>query len=501
MMFKLRKNHQIIQCKFCSISWKQRKFFLCFFYYKFDRITFVQFNNGGINLNKKYKNKLIYSLLSLLLIFSIVGNFPSNASAVELGLEAEAAILVDAKTGKILYQLNPDMTLPPASMTKMMTEYLLLEAIANKKVTWNDEVSISDYVFKISQNTSLSNVPLRKDVKYTIQELYESMAIYSANGSTIALAEKIAGSETNFIKMMNDKAKEMGLENYKFVNSTGLNNKDLQGSHPKGTGDSEENMLSAKDTAKLAFHLINDYPDVLKTASIPFKKFTKGIDGEGISMLNWNAMLPDIPGYLQQYAYPGVDGLKTGSTDLAGYCFTGTAEKNGMRLISVVMKTNSLYARFEETKKLFDYGFSNFVEKEILPANYQIEGQNQIAVEKGKEKQVQIASKESLKTLVKANEEELYEPKLVLDQKAFTKDGSLVAPVKKGQKVGYLTFEYKGEINYGYLLSDGKVNEKVDVVTLSDVEKANWFSLMMRAIGGFFGDIWTSVSGGIKGLF
>lgn len=443
----------------------------------------------------------IYSLLTLLIITSLFANFPTKASAVELGLQAEAAILVDGNSGKILYELNPDMTLPPASMSKMMTEYLLLEAIHDKKVSWDQEVSISDYVFKISQNTKLSNVPLRKDVKYTVKELYESMAIYSANGSTIALAETIAGSETNFVQMMNEKAQELGMKDAKFVNATGLNNSDLLGMHPKGTGETDENMMSPRSVAILAFNLINDYPEVLETASIPFKKFTKGIDGEGISMLNWNAMLPDIPGYLQQFAYEGVDGLKTGSTELAGYCFTGTAERNGMRLISVVMRTNSQYARFEETKKLFDYGFSNFVEKELFPANYQIKKQDAVAVEKGKEKQVQIASKEPLKTVIKTNEEELYEPKLVLDKKALSKDGTLVAPVKKGQKVGYLTYEYKGENNYGYLTDNGAVNEKVDIVTQSEVEKANWFSLTMRAIGGFFGDIWSSVAGGIKGLF
>ncbi|WP_180994322.1 serine hydrolase [Bacillus sp. Marseille-P3661] len=452
---------------------------------------------------KKLKKLLIYNLLTLLMFTSLASYLPTKpaSAAVELGLEAEAAILVDANSGKILYEMNADMTLPPASMSKMMTEYLLLEAINDKKVSWQQEVSISDYVYRISQNTSLSNVPLRKDVKYTVQELYESMAIYSANGSTIALAEVIAGSETNFVKMMNDKAAELQLEDYEFVNSTGLNNSDLLGMHPKGTGEDRENMLSARATAKLAYHLINDYPEVLDTASIPLKKFTKGIEGEGISMLNWNAMLPDIPGYLQQFAYEGVDGLKTGSTSLAGYCFTGTAERNGMRLISVVMRTNSQYARFEETKKLFDYGFSNFSEKELFPANYQLEGQTTLDVEKGKEKEVQIASSESLKTVVKSNEEELYEPKLVLDASILGEEQQLVAPVEKGQKVGYLTYEYKGDNNYGYLFDNGDVTEMVDVVTSAGVEKANWFALTMGAIGGFFADLWSSVLNGVKGIF
>ena len=186
------------------------------------------------------------------------------------------------------------------------------------RVKWDQEYSVSDYAYQISQDRALSNVPLRADGTYSIKELYEAMTIYSANGATIGIAETIAGSESSFVKMMNEKAEELGLKDYKFVNSTGLNNHDLKGMHVAGDAE-EENIMSARSTAKLAYHLLNDYPDVLETTSIPKKVFREGTD-DAINMENWNWMLPGLI-----FKYEGVDGLKTGTTDFAGYCFTGTA--------------------------------------------------------------------------------------------------------------------------------------------------------------------------------
>nr|WP_281186697.1 D-alanyl-D-alanine carboxypeptidase family protein [Bacillus solimangrovi] len=432
------------------------------------------------------------------LVTTSVGN--RVHAAEQFDLNAKSAILIDAETGKILYASEPDLTLPPASMTKMMSEYLVLDAIKNKKVKWDDQVQITDYVFSISQNKELSNVPLRKDAQYTVKELYEAMAIYSANGATIALAEHIASSETNFVKMMNDKGQELGLKNFKFVNSTGLNNSDLNGNHPKGTGADEENMMSARATATLAYNLINQYPEVLETASVPTKTFREGTS-DAIKMLNWNWMLSDIPGYLQQYAYEGLDGLKTGSTDLAGYCFTATAERNGMRLISVVMGTDSITKRFEETKKLLDYGFQNFEHKDIFPAGYETKGNKTLSVQKGKEKTVQISSEEPLTITINRGDEKNYAPIVKFDKSLLNDENALTAPIEQGQKVGYLTYEYKGEDEYGYITEDIAQKVNVPIVTESSVNKANWFVLTMRGIGGFFADIWASVSGAIKGLF
>lgn len=210
----------------------------------------------------------------------------SNASAetgAALNIEAGAAILVEANSGKILYQKNADELLSIASMTKMMSEYLVHEAVDKGKLKWDQKIKVSEYAYKVSQDASLSNVALENGGSYTVKELYEAMAIFSANGATIALAEAIAGKEVDFVKMMNDKSKELGLKNYKFVNSTGLTNKDLKGMHPEGTTADEENKMSAKDVATLAQHLIKDYPKVLDTAKIPKKEFRPEKEKFGMS--------------------------------------------------------------------------------------------------------------------------------------------------------------------------------------------------------------------------
>ena len=180
-------------------------------------------------------------------------------------------------------------------------------------VTWEQEYRVTDYTYRMSQNRALSNVPLRADGSYTIRELYEAMAIYSANAATVAIAETIAGTETEFLKLMNKKAEELGLEGYKFVNTTGLNNADLFGMHPAGTGAEDENVMPAKSVAKLAYHLLKDHPSVLETSKIAKKIFREGTADE-IEMENWNFMLPGLI-----FPYEGVDGLKTGTTNFAGH--------------------------------------------------------------------------------------------------------------------------------------------------------------------------------------
>ncbi|ANB60126.1 serine hydrolase [Anoxybacteroides amylolyticum] len=442
----------------------------------------------------KRKKQIIMGFI-VALLFSVIFPF-GNAKAMQdpLNIEADAAILVDAKTGRILYEKNIDTVLGIASMTKMMTEYLLLEAIKEKHVKWDQQYTPSDYVYRLSQDRDLSNVPLRKDGKYTVRELYEAMAIYSANAATVAIAEIVGGSEENFVKMMNDKAKQLGLPGYKFVNATGLSNQDLKGLHPQGTNENEENVMSARSVAMLAYHLLKEYPEVLQTASIPKKIFREGTDDQ-IKMDNWNWMLPGLI-----YSYEGVDGLKTGYTEFAGYCFTGTAERNGMRFITVVMnaKTNgksSIGARFEQTRKLFDYAFSNYSLKELYPAGYEQKGNSTLPVEKGKEKVVAIVTKQPLTLIVKNGEEKKYKPVYVFEKKELT------APVKKGTTVGYMTIKYTGTDSNEYLAPSFKNEVKVDVVTKTSVEKANWFVLMMRGIGGLFSDVWTSVAKTVKGWF
>lgn len=454
------------------------------------------------SLFKKY-------FVGLLLFVLMVGMVQQPASAAAtIDTSAEAAILVDAETGRILYEKNADKAMGIASMTKMMTEYLLLEAVAEGKVKWTDTYTVSPELSNMSHDGNLSNVYLRVGATYTVEELYSAMAIESANAATVAISEIVAGTEANFVKMMNAKAEELGLETYKFVNSSGLNNKDLARHLPIVGGPEEENVMSAKDVARLAFHLLKDYPEVLNTSSIPEKYFAKGTDDEFL-MDNWNWMLEgygdlpeDYPNF-QQFVFEGMDGLKTGSTDYAGSCFTGTAERDGQRFISVVMNTDSNHQRFIETKKIMNYAFANYTEEEIVPKQSQVKGTKTLPVTKGKEDKVKITTKDAIVLPVQPGEIEEYKTVLKLDEKKLNEDGELTAPVKKGDKVGTLTIvpvDEKGA-DLEFLTKDGKKYVTVDVVAAEDVEKANWFILMMRGIGGFFSDLWGSITSTVSGWF
>lgn len=438
----------------------------------------------------------------------MIGIIQKPAVAAEpIEINANAVILVDAETGKILYEKNSETVLGIASMTKMMTEYLLLEAVKEGKVKWDQEFTISPELSKMSHDKSLSNVFLRVGASYKVEDLYAAMAIESANAATIAIAEVVAGTEANFVKMMNDKAQELGLGDFKFVNSSGLNNRDLAKHFPDVVGGAEEeNVMSARAVAKLAYNILKDFPEVLNTSSIPEKVFAEGTEDRQV-MKNWNWMLEgyrtmaDRYPNFQQYTYEGLDGLKTGSTNFAGFCFTGTASKDGQRFITVVMGTKSQTERFVETKKLLDFAFNSFENKEIIPKNYQVKGTKTLPVSKGKEDQVKIYTKDAIQSVVSGDEKDKYEAVLEIDKGKLNKDGALTAPIKKGDKVGTLTIKPKEGEEANYVSEDGQKSTTVDVIAAEDVEKANWFVLMMRGIGGFFGDIWNSVSSAVKGWF
>lgn len=439
-------------------------------------------------MKKISKMTLIFTFV-FVLVMSQFAYQPGEAVAESdnLGLKAEAAIIIDGETGQIVYEKNADKVLGIASMSKMMTEYIIMESIENGKISWDQKVKINKYVHDLSKAPNLSNVGLTEGEDYTVKELYQAMAVYSGNAATVALAQLVSGSEKSFVKLMNEKAKELGLKNHKFVNASGLNNSDLLGQHPSGDED-DENIMTAKDTALLAYRLINDYPEVLKIASIPKLKFR---DGKEYPNFNW--MLPGLI-----FEYKGVDGLKTGSTDFAGYGHTGTVIRDGQRYITVVMKSTNKNERFADSTKLMNYAYATFKKEKVLPANYQVKGKETLSVVKGKEKDVKIQSEKAIELLVENGGKDNYKTDLVIDKNKLNDDGKLTAPIKKGEKLGYITVTPKKGEDYGYINGDPV---KVNVVAAESVEKANWFVLSMRAVGGFFGDVWSSVASTVKGWF
>nr|WP_209464163.1 serine hydrolase [Virgibacillus natechei] len=416
----------------------------------------------------------------------------STQAADNLDLNADSAILVDAETGKVLYAKDPDVALPPASMTKMMTEYLVLEAIDSGEISWDTTTEISDYPYGISANPLFSGVGLRQNHEYTVEELYNAMAVFSDNATTIALAELIAGSETEFVTLMNEKAEELGLPEYEFVNSTGLDNASLGDDRPEGTEPDGTNLLSARSSALLAYHLVNNYPEALKISSQTEVEF--GDD----TLINLNWMLDHDATFLEQFHFEGMDGLKTGNTELAGYTFTGTAERNNNRLVSVVMKTDSEEERFNETEELLEYGFEEFESQELFPAGYQLEDE-QIAVAQGKEDVIDVSTAEAFTVPVKSGEEELYSVSYTINEENLNEEGELAAPIEAGDTVGIAELVYDGEADYGYIFEDR--SDTVDLVANEDVEKKNWFMLTLGAIGDFFSNIFTTVVDWVKGLF
>jgi D-alanyl-D-alanine carboxypeptidase/alpha-acetolactate decarboxylase len=267
-------------------------------------------------------------------------------------VDAKAYVLVDANSGEILYEVNSTQTLVPASMTKLMTMYLTLEGIAEHKIDWTDQVTISDYSNKISRQPSLSSFQLPAGSKYTLRELFYATALNSSNAGAIALAEHIAGTEAAFVAMMNRKARNFGLTDAAFVNSSGLNNADLFGLHPKGTGAREDTRLSARSMAMIAFRLVNDYPEYLEFSSMPQVTIREG-EPDQLVINSTNRMLPG-----RVYAIEGVRGLKTGYTLNAGFCFAGYAQRRSGRFITIVMGASTSEERFRGSGRLLEYGFS-----------------------------------------------------------------------------------------------------------------------------------------------
>jgi len=373
-------------------------------------------------------------------------------------------------------------------MTKMLVEYILFEAIESGEVKWDQEVEISEYAHRVSQNYILSNVPLRIDETYTMRELYEALAIYSANGATIAIAEEIAGSEAAFVDLMKEKVDSWGITDYELYNTTGLNNSFLFGNIYPGSSETDENSMTARGMATVATRLLEDYPEVLETTSIPEKVFREGTS-DAIMMKNWNWMLEGL-----LFERENVDGLKTGTTDYAGASITGTAEEEGNRIITVVMgagdgQTNK-GQRFQETDKMMDYGFDSWDTLSILGENELVDSVEPLAVDLGTETSVAVAAQSEANLIVPegTSEDDLtitFEP----NTDVLNEEGNIEAPVEKGAEVGTFYVSYE-EDDLGYL--NGEANgQAVTAVAAEGVEKANFFVVAFNSVKDFFSGLFS----------
>lgn len=400
-------------------------------------------------------------------------------SPESLQLQVKSAVLLEPVSGQVLLNINGDQALPPASMTKMMTEYIVADLVKQGKFKWDEMVTVGENASK----TIGSRIFLAEGDQHTMEELYIAMAVGSANDATVALAEHVAGSEQAFVKMMNDEAKRMGMKNTHFANSTGLDIADMP--EKFRTPGNQETVMSAMDAAILAKYIVTDHPDFARFTSIQTHKFRER-DKAPIVNYNWMLEANKNVTNFKKYAYEGLDGLKTGHTSNAGNCFTGTAERNGVRLISVVMGTSSESARFVETRKVLDYGFNNFETKQIIAPKATVPGTETVTVKKAKNTSVPVVSDQAVSFVIpKGADTSKVQAKVTLTNETLT------APLKQGTKVGTVTYSFK---------PDGMnqtLEKTVNLITAQDVEKAGWFKLLMRAIGDFFSDLFN----GIKNLF
>ena len=302
-------------------------------------------------MKKLYRNWLTLIILGMAIIISMGSLEKIKADRVD----AKAAYMIDAGTGQVLYQQNANNKYPIASLTKILTLAVIMKDIHNQKLNWDQKIKVNKDVEDMANNWQFSNVQLNEGESYTVRSLVESMMIVSADGSTEALALADAGSVQAFNEKMKEVAREAGVTDAEIYNMIGLPNSDLGKLKLKNVDDNQENKFSAKDIALISKYLVNNYPkviDITKQKNVDFKISAD----QTYNMENINYMLEG------SYAAPKngtIDGLKTGFTDDAGYCFVGTGTFNGQRVITVVLNTSDYNKQFSETNKMIESVMNN----------------------------------------------------------------------------------------------------------------------------------------------
>lgn len=355
-------------------------------------------------------------------------------------VDASSWLLMDFETGQIIIEENADQQLPPASLTKMMTSYIIADQLHKGNISDQDKVLISENAWAQNPKLKGSSLMFVEVNKYvTVEDLHRGIVIQSGNDASIAMAEHIAGSEEAFADLMNQYAKRLGMNSTHFMNSTGLPH--------------EQHNTTARDLAKLARALIVDFPeDYSLYAEREFKY-------NGITQQNRNELLGDTT--------LGVDGIKTGHTEAAGYCLVSSAEKQGMRLISVVMGTDSMGSRASESRKLLNYGFRFYTNVKAFAAGKPLK---QAEVWKGEEELVGVGlAQDAVLTVLKSEKDQL--------KANYKLNGKLMAPIQKGQVVGEVYFQ----------MGD-KVVKRMPMVALDKVEEAGFFGRMWDSMALWFED-------------
>lgn len=385
----------------------------------------------GAKTGRRPPQHALALLLTIAVISAYVLAAPAHALAYTFEVPAQSAILVDAATGQVLYAKNEHQPLPPASITKIMTMLLTMEAIDSGRVKLDDVVVASQR----AHETRGSSIFLAIGERQTVETLLKAVAIQSANDAAVALAEFISGSEEAFVARMNERAKELGMNDTTFRNAHGL--------------DEPGHVSSAYDIAIMARELVK-HPKILEWSS----EWQDTIRDGKFTLFNTNKLIR---------RYPGADGLKTGHTDEAGYCLAGTAKRNDLRLISVVMGTPTDEERIAQTITLLDYGFREFTRVKLAKKGDKM---GEADVQNGARLKVDAVAAQDVNFLIPVGREESVDRRIEIRP--------LTAPVEQGQVIGRAVFTVKGS-------EIGAAN----LVAAQDVQKAGFFTLLWRRIIGF----------------
>jgi D-alanyl-D-alanine carboxypeptidase (penicillin-binding protein 5/6) len=359
-----------------------------------------------------------------------------SVDALEFDVDAKSAILIEATSGKVIYEKNPNDKLPPASVTKIMSMLLAMEAIDKKEISLNDNVLISEHAASMGG----SQLYLEPGEEKTIEELLKGIAIASANDACVALAEHISGTEEMFIKKMNERAKELGMKNTQFINSNGL---------PQ-----EGHFTSAYDIGLMSKELLK-HPKVHEWLTIWMATMKVGLPNKkqtNLQLTNTNQLIK---------TYPGATGIKTGYTADAKYCLSASATKNGLSLIAVVLGSPTSKIRFAEAQKLLNYGFCMYASVPIAKKEQVID---EILIEKGKEEKVNVIAESDFNVIVKKGEENQVQKEIILPDK-------IKAPFNAGKKVGQIIAK-KGNNEIG----------RVNILTEKAVEPASFLNIFKNII-------------------
>ena len=365
----------------------------------------------------------------IVIICLLITMLPVRVGAVELDVPGKSALLMDMATGTVLYEKNAHEKLAPASVTKVMTMLLIMEAIDSGKIKWDDMVITSE----AAAAKGGSQIYLKVGESMTVSDMVKSIAVSSANDCACAMAEHLVGSEAAFVAQMNQRAKELGMNDTNFVNCTGLDDDENAKAH----------LTSAHDIAVMSRELMKNHPDIQKFTTI----WMDTVRGGAFGLANTNKLVR---------FYPGATGLKTGFTSAAGYCLSATAQRDGLGLIAVVMGAESSQERFSACKAMLDYGFANYTV--YTPA---LQEDAAVSVELGKTGTVKAVPAEATSLLVEKGQLSSVTSDITLEE-------NVTAPVSKGQRLGMLTVK-AGE----------QVLSQIPLVAETGVERKTWGDLFV----------------------